>query len=187
MVSNPLRKLRAKDGARRVRMDGGNDESIDREPCFPMSQNQGHGAPRFVRLEATKNNSRSFDSLRCTSVAQDDKSCCLAEVQRIVYAVWSSRMMPAPRGSKFMAEMRPLFSRRMVAHRLRPRPAVSPAAWAGMKGSNARAGWRKPGPEWAMRILTVSLSAVASTRTDFSGESLFSTASIANWRQYRTA
>ena len=50
--------------------------------------------------------------------------------------------MPAPLGSKFMAEALPLFSRMMEAHMLRPRLVESSLAGSGMKGSKARAGTR---------------------------------------------
>jgi hypothetical protein len=63
------------------------------------------------------------------------------------YAALSSRMIAAPRGSRFTAEARPLWSRRIVAHKLNPSPTVSPPICVGVNGSNARSGSRNPGPE----------------------------------------
>ena len=51
--------------------------------------------------------------------------------------------MPAPLGSKFTAEALPLFSRRMVAHMLRPRLVEFVAGGLGDEGIEGAGGERE--------------------------------------------
>ena len=65
-----------------------------------------------------------------------------------LYAPWRSSTMAAPRGIRFTAEAFPRFSRKMVAHRLNPRPEPSGLPTCGARnGSKARSGCSNHGPE----------------------------------------
>src|SRR5208337_4772003 len=92
-----------------------------RRCCSPRSQRRDLGHPACSRRRSLQRWARFGCERRFGE----------SEFRSLIYAACSSRMMAAPRGSWLVAEMRPLFSRRMVAQRLRPSPAVSPTACAG--------------------------------------------------------